>query len=225
MSIRKRWVRIALDQIFPPSAAEKEYYELLGEVITNYTFVELFLNIVIVRLSKIDVAIAKAMFLPLRVDAATNYLNRLIEMKIIKGWQATRLNSILQHLGQISRVRNDIVHLGLSNYDFKQNELLLTNRLWARKGNLRSTKISINKLREINHDLLVVLLHLMALSGMKESRKSRKDRAGAWIFTEIVRFNFGRSQPPALLYKHEQPAARPRKYRVPLPKRPVRPGS
>ena len=134
----------------------------------------------IVNLSEIDVDIAKALFLPLRVDAATNYLNRLIDVKKIKGWKATRLRNILQHLGQITRVRNDIVHLGLNSYDFKKGKILLTNKKWARNaGNLRRTKISMSKIKEINHDLMEIILDLIYLSGAGESKSlEKKDRGG-----------------------------------------------
>lgn len=219
MPSRKKWIETTLDEILPISESEKKYYQSLGQVITNYTLVEILLNVAILRISQIDKHIAKALFLPLRVDAATNYLNRLLEIKKLKGWRAEKLKSILQHLGQITRVRNDIVHLGLNSYDFKKDNLLLTNRMWARnRNNLRSTKVSMDKLDQINHDLLEITLHLIYLADITINKTDDKDDFAAWIISDLARTNFGRSRPCAWLYKHEQPVARRRKRHVQPPR-------
>jgi hypothetical protein len=70
------------------------------------------LNVTVVRYASLTWEMARTLFLPLRVGAASNHLSRLIGAKFIKGRRAAEIEAIITHLGQINRFRNDVFHLG-----------------------------------------------------------------------------------------------------------------
>jgi hypothetical protein len=75
---------------------EKQYWQELGRFIDTYTSLELMLNFVALAYSRIDIGTAKALFLPLRVDAATNLINKIIDVKKMKGERIKEIKEIFQ---------------------------------------------------------------------------------------------------------------------------------
>jgi len=152
---------------------DPEYLIGLGQFIAQFAQVESVLNQAVWHFSKLgkDPQIARAIFGPLRVDAATNHLNRLIEARHLRGRNIEELKLILNHLGQIARMRNDIVHLGADGY----GRLTVTNRPYVHARNrIRTAVVNAKILKQMEDDLLDMFTSLSIISGEATDRSMRK---------------------------------------------------
>jgi hypothetical protein len=84
MARREKLISVPLDEMFPTTDAQRTYWQLLGRLVDMVTIVEEILNMVVLKYSKVNLSTARALFLPLRIDVATNTLHKLIETKHLK---------------------------------------------------------------------------------------------------------------------------------------------
>jgi hypothetical protein len=140
---------------------------------------------------------AKALFLPLRVDAACNYLNRIIDVHKLRGQRISELKKIIQHLGELGRVRNDIVHLGAGNVRGKIFKI--SNESYARtKEQIRRINLSHRRFEQIDQDLADISFRLLVHGKLIiQSRRRPRD-----VMNRILWRNYGtKVMPIAWQYK------------------------
>lgn len=205
----------SLRELFPPTAAERRYWELLGRLIEYVSLAELALNMVVVNWSGVDFETAKALFLPLRIDAATGTLNRIIETKKLRGRRVGDLKEILQQLGEINRARNDLVHLGARP---KRGGFKVSNEMFARSRlKLRRVHLSFRSFDQMDADLEYIIWKLLDLCGALDQGSARPSPSSKDMFIQAlargVKKGLQTGQHGAWNYKPQQQAVRRRKSR------------
>ena len=206
---------MSLRDLFPATEAERRYWQLLGRLIEYVSIAELALAMVAVSWSGVDYETAKSLFLPLRIDAAVSLLNRVIETKKLRGKRVREMKEILQQLGEINRVRNDIVHLGARP---KRGGFKVSNELFARSRlKLRRLHLSFQSFDQIDADLEYIIWKLLELGGMLDTTTtlspSSPEKAFIRALSRGVKKGLRTAQQGAWNYKPQLQAARRRKSR------------
>jgi hypothetical protein len=98
MLIRRKTIFVPIDDLFPITDATRSYWQALGRMVDMFSTVETVLNFVVVKYANLDVVTSRALLLPLRVDAASNLIHKLIEGKKLKGNNIDEVKCILQQL-------------------------------------------------------------------------------------------------------------------------------
>jgi len=140
-----------------------EYYEALGRFITSFSVIEQLLNFVVWRYARLHKhgEIARALLSSLRIDAATNHLNRLIAARKLKGPDIAELKLIFDQLGKITRTRNDIVHFGIRSYNAR-GHAVVSNKPFAHvRERVRKIHVSPATLAKMTADLDQMFIRLV----------------------------------------------------------------
>src|SRR6266851_4317692 len=109
----------------------KWYISELGSFISAYSLVEWALNMVLWTYAKIDKSMATAIFSSSRVDFCCQTLKRIIDSQSLSGPDVTELLLIIEHLGIITRVRNDILHYGVHSVNVDSGNVVISNMFFA----------------------------------------------------------------------------------------------
>lgn len=161
-----------LVDLVPANKQQVAFWRALGQFLDAYAVVEMMLNVLVVRYADMTWENARALFLPLRVDAASNHLSRLIAGKFVRGKRATELTAIIQQLGQINRMRNDILHLGARPRGLPTGPFTVTNRMYARsQAHLRRRNVSVTMLNSMFYDLMEISFRIMVMLMAKRRRE------------------------------------------------------
>lgn len=153
-----------------------DYLLALGQFITDFSEVERMLNFVVWKFARLDTheGVAKAIFSSMRVDACTNHLNRITRARKLQGLEITELQVILDQLGKIARVRNDIVHLGISRH-LSGRRYRIDNRQFAHvKDRLRETVVSPRILKAMSADLQNMFMRLVIHAPLRDVSTAEK---------------------------------------------------
>lgn len=224
MKEKRALMTLPVNAILPIAEWQKEYWQLVGRLIDAFTLVEEMINFVAVEYAGVTWREAKGIFLPLRVDAAGNLINRIIEAKKLRGPRIKEIQAIIEQLGVIGRARNDLVHMGPRNINGKERWVVSNERyLRSRKQPRRRFMLSAREFEKIDNDLHDILFRLMMHA--KLARPSPHDDKFSRIIKSTIRFNYRQAKPAAWLYKSHKPASRRRKRRAHLPTRPHQPQS
>jgi hypothetical protein len=218
---------------FPENPEHDEFSMWLGRFVQMYASVEVALIAVLIRYSKSPLPIAKALFARERPESAMSDIRRIIRARRLRGPKVVELLALFDQIGIILRVRNDLLHLGMSYADndaTRREKKIISNALFAYSPKV-VTEIPISKeiLKAMYLDLFEIGLRLMAHMGMRpkislsQIRQSKLEfpegKPGRAIFVRTVLklFRIGRpfSQLPAWRYRPPVKVRRRRKHRGP----------
>lgn len=171
----------------PGSSPEKydAYWKALGKFIHEFARIEAALQLLLWRLSKMDPKLAKAVFSGTRIDGASQFIRRLLEVRPIDKKKEAVLLDMLTQLKIINDVRNLIVHHGAK---VQEGDLwLVTNKHTAHAArSLQEMQISVKMLNAMTSDLSRIGLNLTLLSTPRQPATlfSRYARllTGAWLY-------------------------------------------
>jgi hypothetical protein len=130
----------------------RTYWVRLGHFISIFSEVEEHLNNVVWHYADLQYKQAVMLFSALRVDHATNLINRIILAENRSGPMVTEITLVLDQLGKIARARNDIVHLGIG--ETRGAEFIITNKRYAHtESRIREMPVTIPILDAMIQDL------------------------------------------------------------------------
>jgi hypothetical protein len=214
-----------LGKLLPETKEDRKFYLSIGRFIDYYSLIEQMLIIVLHHYADTKMPVSLALFYNWRTDQTINALHKIIQVRKLRGAKITELKTCLHQISIITKVRNDLVHLGphghkgKSNGDFKylSNYLLAFSRKVRRK-----TPISAEILDRMYSDLFEISFRL--ISQLMDSRPRLKNRASlsdirrrkhfdsaefGVLIAKLFRRSYPASRPPAWRYK--QPVTK--KYR------------
>lgn len=195
-----------------PSKDIDRYLTALGAFIESFADVERTLLLVLEHFAGTDDRVSRALFSGVRADAATKYISRLlISLRKSKADQ-DYFQELFTRLGHITRIRNDIVHLG-TNFEGRHqrgrmtaSDFYVTNKRFAlNKSRLRETPVSARILDDVTVDLQKIDFSLWAyLARGKPSEKEALEifafsLGRPWLYTPEKQSSQGaprRSKPP-----------------------------
>lgn len=137
------------------------YWAALGEFIHSFSQVERELQELVFHIARVTPKDGRALFHGLRIDAAKDAVNRLLDARGDDETKA-RLEDPFAQIGHIASMRNNILHWGASE-EGDGNWFLVTNDFLAHTpAKLREFRVSVVNLMEMNMDLTKIGMHLSA---------------------------------------------------------------
>ena len=85
MPKRRKIIEIRIDKLLPVTASQKRYWEALGRFVDIFSIAEIALNLAVIKYARLNVQMAKALVLPLRVDEGCEKLKRVIVARKLRG--------------------------------------------------------------------------------------------------------------------------------------------
>jgi hypothetical protein len=202
--------------------AEDQYIEALGNFVHAFARIEGILALALRVFSGVTGPIARAIFHGVRVDAAVNYIRRILEVTNAPADVKADFELAFTHLGDITRARNDILHYGVGlgtiwrsdDTIIESSPMIVTNKDFAlTEDRIRETPVSAEILEQMMEDLDVIRAilfgHILLASGRKDDAKR---------FLGPARKHAWRYKPPRQSSHHGPRPPKPRK-----PRRPRRP--
>jgi hypothetical protein len=123
------------------------------------------------------------------MDAAIGQLKCIAEATKRPKEHKALLDHIALQLGEITQLRNDLLHFGVTENDVK--DLVVTNKLYAHVASrIRATKLSAAVLKRVTDDLWIILLQLRFLisGGDRLARAVRDALGGKYRMVPLKRF-------------------------------------
>jgi hypothetical protein len=152
------------------SREQCQYWEALGRFVDTFSMVENNMQLTLWHFSKVKWPIAQAVFSGVRIDAGSNYVRRIAEATDWPKEQIDMFEILLAQLGEITRVRNDILHYGGFLQSDGHHEV--TNVLYAHtQERIRTTKITAEILDAMSSDLATICVQFMILRGARMTEK------------------------------------------------------
>ena len=138
--------------IMPP--APPGYYQALGELIAMFAKAETMLYLFLVNAAEMKLPEAGAVFTDARIDRLKDFIKRI---HLSRGKTIDpRMESALLQMGEISRMRNDIVHHGLME-NVETGEYVCTNALHIHHlDKMFVLPITVELLMQMTADLWVI---------------------------------------------------------------------
>jgi hypothetical protein len=191
------------ESTFKMDLDDPKYLLALGTFIAEFAAVEVVLNSAVWHFAELrsKPQIASAIFEgALRADRARQILTRLVEAKKLKGSDFIELKIILDHLGEIGRARNDIVHLGAAG---SSGRLTVTNKPYAHtRTRVRTRTVGPRILQTMIDDLSEIFVRLTIIADDMPPPHTRRE----------MRRDFPPlTTPTAWRYKPRVQSPRPRK--------------
>jgi hypothetical protein len=150
-----------------PNQATDKYLRAVGFFVTMFSLVENKVQEVLWHFTKIDPIIARCIFSGTRTEGAIGYIKRIAEATKWPAGQKHLLDHLASQLGEITQLRNDLLHFGTRGEDVA--DLLISNEALAHiESRIRATKISASILQNVSADLLFILVLLNELLGKHE---------------------------------------------------------
>jgi hypothetical protein len=137
----------------------RPYWAALGEFIHAFSQVERELQELVFHLSGVSPTDGRALFYGLRIDAAKDAINRLLDARDDQATKA-RLEGPFAQLGHIANMRNNIIHWGASDLGNSDWFLVSNDFLAHTPAKLREFRVSVANLKEMNADLTKIGMHL-----------------------------------------------------------------
>ena len=207
--MKSKMVTVDLLSIFPKFPETDEFHLELGQFITAYSIVEQSLVVVLKNYANLSIPVSKALFSNARPDTTMTAIRRVIEVRKLRGSKIVELKSILDHLGTITKVRNDLVHLGSHPVSGRGDDKrrIVTNKLLAHSHRVkRRFPLSAAVLKAINVDLFEISLRLTFHMHPRPLKMTWD-----WFERTIIsrfRNQYPASRLPAWRYKSPSPKAR-----------------
>jgi hypothetical protein len=147
-----------------------EYLRAVGAFVTYFAIAENYVHKVLWKFAGVTPIIATCIFSGTRIDGAISYLKRIAEATDWPENKKTLLNYIALQLGEITQLRNDLLHFGASGDP--EETLIVTNKKFAHiESRIRETKISASILKDVRRDLLMILFLLGEVADEHEWQK------------------------------------------------------
>src|SRR5580700_1194613 len=129
----KEKVLFDLGRLFRETDEHKQFYLSIGRFISYYSLIEQMLVVVLHHYAETKGRVALALFSNWRPDQTISALHKVIQVRKLRGPKIKELKSILQQISIITKVRNDLVHLGTHGEKAKSKDgiQLLSNYLLA----------------------------------------------------------------------------------------------
>jgi hypothetical protein len=192
-----------------PSAELEEYWSALGRFADVFALVEHDMQLTLWHCAKVKKPVAQAIFSGTRIDAASGLIKRISEAKRWSQTRRKRLDIMLSQLGEITRVRNDILHYGGLPLG---NEWTVSNMLYAHiQERVRTTKITPKILDNLSADLITICIELQLMRDLSKvpdwvQKENRMPPVGAWHYKPERQQGTGQKPPKP---RQKQPS-RPR---------------
>lgn len=136
------------------------YYTALGRFLSAYALVEANAQYILRVCANVSDAVGKSLFSGTRVTAAIEYLARIAEAETWSKEKRSHLDTVQEQLGELTRVRNDILHYGASRTGI-DGEWFTTNAIVAHtQKRLRQTRITPDILKDMTHDCYKIAAHI-----------------------------------------------------------------
>lgn len=90
------------------------YYTALGRFVSDFARVETTLQQTLWMAAGAPVTVARAVFSGLKVEGCLQFIKKIADAKKWKPAQKQRLEEITERLGPLNKLRNDILHHGVS---------------------------------------------------------------------------------------------------------------
>jgi hypothetical protein len=145
-------------------AQVRKYLKEVGWFVTMFAIVEHNVHETLRHYVGISPVMAACIFSGTRMDGAISYLKRIAEATNWPAQKKNTLNHISSQLGEITQLRNDLLHYGVSN-DHPDAALVITNKKYAHvESRIRTTRISTEILKDAIFDLMIILVGLSVLT-------------------------------------------------------------
>lgn len=136
------------------------YYVALGKFLSAYALVEAQAFYILRECSGVTPEVARALFSGTRAKAALDYLKRISEVENWADGKKAPLDAITSQFGDVTRVRNDILHYGASSTG-TDGEWTTTNAGVVHiEKQIRATRITPAILDDLTHDCYKIAAHL-----------------------------------------------------------------
>jgi hypothetical protein len=136
------------------------HWQSVGRFVLAFALVEENLQAALRKTAEVTPEVARAIFSGTRVDTASSYIKRIAEAQ---QWPKDRLEDIdyiFKQLGEITRVRNDLLHYGV--IPEKEGGWTTSNELVAHiPARSRETEVSPQHLESMADDCMNIVLHLI----------------------------------------------------------------
>jgi hypothetical protein len=149
------------------------YYEALGKFVSRFSQVETFLQQTVWSAARVRVPIAPAIFSGIKIEGCLQYLKRIADAKPWSTEQQSLLEEITNRLGQINKLRNDVLHYGVSFDPSTEDGWLMSNKDFAHiPKKVREMSITPQLLNDASADLTKLFVMVIILTV--------RDRADEW---------------------------------------------
>jgi len=171
------------------------YYAALGRFVSKFAQVETILQTSLWMIARTKPPVAPAIFNGLKIEGCLGAIKRIADAKNWSAKKKDRLEEIINRLGPINRLRNDILHYGATIDLSAEDVWLLSNKRYVHiPQKIRESFITPALLNDATADLdkLFYLIVFLALSDRspKSARSVREAleplrpqaQAHAWLY-------------------------------------------
>ena len=137
----------------------REYYEALGRFVDMFSRVEAAATLTLWHYAKTSPEIAKVIFAGTRVDLGSKFIKQIAAATNIAQDLQDDLADVLQQLGIILKVRNEVLHYGAEPESVASGRAIISDALKA-KGQPSTFPISPTILDQLTADLQKIIGHL-----------------------------------------------------------------
>ncbi|MHA1548016.1 MAG: hypothetical protein ACTSU0_10020 [Alphaproteobacteria bacterium] len=135
----------------------------LGRFVSTFANTETHIQTVLWHFAGVEAPIAPAVFSGVRINAALGSLKRIADAKKWDKRKTDELKELSQRMGEITQLRNDILHFGATP-DWPKGHVV-SNRLFAHtEERIRETRVTAARLDAANADLHKIQDHFTVLA-------------------------------------------------------------
>jgi hypothetical protein len=142
----------------------KTYYEQVGMFVTIFSEVELRLLQSLWHFSGLKQPVASAVLTGTKVEGAMSLINRIADAEDWSAERRAELQYIFSQLGEINKLRNDLLHFG-SFWEHEKDEWAISNEGFVHASDrLRRRVVSIATWNDAFADLLKIFHALRVIA-------------------------------------------------------------
>ncbi len=164
----------------------EDFFTALGEFVAAFSEVEIELQFILWRLAGLEQPIGQAVLSGVRTEDAMNRINRLGDALEWTQKHQDRFQHCFSHLGEINRLRNDILHYGAQlkeGYNWRTSNSPFVHV----DKKIRTREFSVIDLENATVDLKTLRRYLNELGfgdlmQLKEREKLFPDQPSAWSY-------------------------------------------
>jgi hypothetical protein len=147
------------DKRFGLNERPEGYHRALGRFIDKFSLVEHMLFWLLMKTAAVPLRTAQAIFSDARIDKAKDQINRIRAAHGLPKDEA--LTRAFLQMGQIARMRNDVVHYGIQQAN---KDWVVTNALVAHtRDTQRTSPLSVEILEDMTLDLNTIFVAITRL--------------------------------------------------------------
>jgi hypothetical protein len=177
-----RFIKIIQQAIRPDDPAAPPdrgaHWQSLGRFVLTFALVEDNLQAALRICAGVTSEVARAIFSGTRVDAACSYIRRIAEAKNWSEDRKKEIDYIFRQTAEITRVRNDILHYGVSR-STDEGYTTSTELVAHMQDRIRKTSVSAEQLDAMSDDCLKIVVHLVVNFILDEATQKTVHDLGA----------------------------------------------